>query len=243
MVTEYIALDLETTGLNASRDRILEIGAVKILEGREAGRYHCFVDCRQKIPPAITELTGISSAMLEAAKADGTALSAKEAVAGLLDFCQGLPLLGHNILFDYSFVKRQAVNQGLGFEAQGIDTLKIARKFLDGLPERNLDYLCTYYGIPRERRHRAVDDALAASALYGKLSGEFEALDKEAFLPYPLVFQTKKQGPITKFQKAYLIDLVKYHRIELDVDVESLTKNEASRQIDRILSEYGRIKR
>lgn len=243
MEKTYVALDLETTGLSPARDRILEIGAVKVTDGEISDTYSMLVDCGMKIPARITELTGISNEMLQEAVLRGEAKKTKEAVSGLLDFCGELPVLGHNILFDYSFVKRQAVNMGRKFDNQGIDTLKIARRFLPELPQRSLGALCSHYGIIQEKQHRAEDDARAASELYRILAAGFEKQDAAAFLPRPLVYQVKKQGPATNFQKAYLNDLVKYHRINLDVSVDSLTKNDASRLIDKIIFSYGRIKR
>ncbi|MDO5540102.1 MAG: 3'-5' exonuclease [Eubacteriales bacterium] len=243
MIKEYVALDLETTGLSPARDRILEIGAVRITNGKISDTYSVLVDCGMRIPERIVELTGISNEIMDAAICEGRTLKTEEAVSKLLDFCQNLPILGHNVLFDYSFIKRQAVNQGKKFENHGIDTLKIARKFLGQLPQRSLEALCDYYGIVQEKKHRAQEDAYASSLLYQKLAQEFEKQAPEAFLPHPLVYQVKKQGPATNFQKAYLNDLVKYHRICLDVSVDSLTKNDASRLIDKIIFSYGKIKR
>ena len=72
---------------------------------------------------------------------------------------------------------------------------------------------------------------------------QMECADEKIFAPYTLIYKVKKQSPITESQKAYLNDLVKYHRIELDVVIDSMTKSEASRKIDTIISEYGRIQR
>lgn len=237
MSPDYIALDLETTGLDPKKDRILEIGAVKITNGEAGEAYSIFVDSKKKIPKFITELTGITEEMV----AGGLYL--EEAIKGLLAFCQDLPILGHNILFDYSFIKRDAVNLGYSFENEGIDTLKIARKFMAEPKKKSLESLCCHYGIGRERCHRAYDDAVAASELYDCLKKEFFLVSPAAFDPRPLIYQVKKESPITKSQKVYLIDLIKYHKIELDTAIESMTKNEASRTIDGIILNYGRIKR
>ena len=237
MASEYVALDLETTGLNPKEDRILEIGAAKVVDGRTVETYGGFVDSQIAIPEFVTQLTGIDRSMVKGG------LPTKEAVEGLLKFCGDLPLLGHNILFDYSFLKRQAVNMGLPFEKQGIDTLKIARKFLGELPSKSLEALCLHYGIRRKRSHRAMDDAEAASRLYEHMYREFYSLSPKDFDPKPLIYKVKKEGPITKSQKVYLNDLTKYHRIGLDMSIESLTRNEASRMIDRIILNYGKIKR
>ena len=136
--------------------------------------------------------------------------------------------------------------QGLlekAFEKDGVDTLKIARALLADLEHKNLTYLCGYYQIARERAHRASDDACAAMELYRRLAAEFPDSPAELFAPKQLVYKCKKQGPITPAQKGYLNDLIKYHKITLSVQIDTLTKNEASRIIDRIISEHGRIVR
>lgn len=237
MMHTYVALDLETTGLNPSMDRILEIGAVKIVDGQETEVFSTLVNPGREVSRRIQELTGITNEMA----AGG--MDYHKAVEELVDFCGDLPILGHNILFDYGFVKQAAVNQKLSFEKTGVDTLKIARKLLPGLSSRSLESLCSYYHIFQERRHRAVDDARSARSVYERLYGEFPDGPGELFAPAPLIYQAKKQNSITPAQKGYLNDLLKYHKIEIPVRVDSLTKNEASRMIDRIILEHGRIQR
>ena len=234
---EYVSLDLETTGLEPKKDRIIEIGAVKIRDGQIQETYATLVDPQTKIPERITELTGISSQMVEG-KPFG-----QEAVKGLLDFCGELPLLGHNIMFDYSFVKHSAVNMGMDFEKKGMDTLKLARNLLPDLESKSLQNLRQYYHLPQEEAHRALEDALTTFRLYERLREEFEEKNPQFFCPQELICKVKRQGPITPSQKRYLQDLVKYHRINLDTEPESLTKNEASRLIDTILGTYGKIVR
>ena len=146
-------------------------------------------------------------------------------------------------MFDYSFLKHQAVNQKIPFEKKGIDTLKIARTLLPDLESRSLTSLCEYFQINREQAHRAFHDALATHELYVKLKRIAPAGQKKVFQPVQLQYRPKRQSPITDSQKAYLNDLVKYHKIELDADIDSMTKSEASRKIDNIISQYGRIVR
>ncbi|MDO4522498.1 MAG: 3'-5' exonuclease [Eubacteriales bacterium] len=243
MIKDYVALDLETTGLSPVNDRILEIGAIRVRDGQEEARLCTLVDCGMRIPERISALTGITNEMLEEARSHGSAPQTAQAVRELTEFCEELPLLGHNIIFDYGFVRQHAANHGMEFCRHGIDTLKIAKRFLGVLPSRRLEALCDHYHIETRAHHRAVEDALAAAKLYGRLSEEFETMDAGAFLPQELIYSVKKMCPATKFQKAYLIDLVKYHRIALDVPIDGLTKNEASRLIDRIILTYGRIRR
>lgn len=121
-IQDFVVLDLETTGLSVKEDQILEIGAVKVQGGEVTASYETFVNPGRKVPERITELTGIRDEMI------ANAPDVETAVRGFLDFCGGLPLLGHNILFDYSFIKQAAINARLDFEKEAWDTLKIARK-------------------------------------------------------------------------------------------------------------------
>ena len=136
---DFVVLDLETTGLTPKTDRILEIGAIKVVDGAVKERYSTFINPQMEIPPRITGLTGITQDMVK------NAPLREEAVRKLVEFCRDLPLLGHNILFDYSFVKHDAVNLGLEFEKEALDTLTVARLALPELESRSLEYLCGYF--------------------------------------------------------------------------------------------------
>ena len=194
-----------------------------------------FVDPGRELPARITELTGITQDMLK------DAVSQETAIRQVTDFCEDLVLLGHNILFDYSFLKRSAVNHGLPFVHQGIDTLKLARHFLPYAESRRLEDLCTYYHIETAHHHRAVDDAIAAKCLYDCLRGQFLEGHEAYFAPGELIYEVKREYPATAAQKRYLNDLIKYHRIETNIRIEDMTRSEASRMIDKIILQYGRI--
>lgn len=237
MIKEYIAVDLETTGLNPVSDAILEIGAARIRDGEVTDTFETFVNSGVKVPANITALTGITQEMAD------SGMPYKRAVEEFLRFCGGLDLLGHNLPFDFSFLKCKTAAMGLPLEKSGIDTLKISRKFLPHLDSRSLESLCTFFEIPQEKKHRAGFDAMAASRLYLEMGRRYERLEPEAFLPVPLIYRIKKESSITNSQKRYLLDLVKYHRIELNASVDGMTKSEASKMIDRIISKYGKIKR
>lgn len=242
MTDTYISIDLETTGLNPRQDRIIEVGAVKIESGRVTDVFSTFVNPGRGLEERVTELTGIRNADLSDAP------YIEEILPGLLSFLGELPLLGHSILFDFSFLKKAAVDQRIPFEKEAVDTLKIARKYLAELEHRSLDYLCGYYAIPHQA-HRALEDARATHILYGKLTEAF--YDRECdetsggkagrnlFEPAPLQYQAKRDTPVTKAQKEQLYRLLEQHKMILNVDVERLTRSEASRFIDRIRS--GRL--
>lgn len=233
----YIVLDLETTGLSPQQDRILEIGALKIEEDQITDRYQTLINPDLQISYAVQRLTGITQAMAEQGE------KPERGIGDFLDFCGDLPLLGHNILFDYSFVRYGAAALGRKFEKEGTDTLKIARKFLPNLESRSLESLCRHYRIVQEHAHRAMDDALSTWRLFQSLKKDFSGEHPEEFRPQKLVCRVKKQGPATSSQKLYLNDLIKYHRIVTDIEIGSLTKSEASRMIDHIILKHGRIKR
>ena len=233
MINTYISIDLETTGLNPKQDKIIEIGAVKVINGQIADTFSRLINPGRKLEQRIVELTGIKDEDLEGMP------YIEEVFPQLLDFLEDLPLLGHSILFDYSFLKKAAVNQKLSFEKQAVDTLKIARKYLADLERRSLDYLCEHYQIPHHA-HRALADAEATHILYHKLAEQFYSEEEGLFQPVQLQFQVKRDTPATKPQKIRLYRLLEQHNITLEADVEKLTRSEASRFTDKILAKYGR---
>lgn len=237
MIYDYIALDVETTGLSPSRDRLLEIGATLVRGGELCRTYNTLIHINMPVPQKIRELTGITDAMAQSGKEIGTA------IGELTEFCEDLPVLGHNVQFDFGFVKQAAADHGIAFEKDGLDTLMIARLVLPALPSRSLQALCGYYRIDSGSAHRALDDALSAHQLLWKLWEDFGERQPEAFVLRRLTYEPKKSSPITKSQKGYLKDLIKYHKIESDLCIEDMTKSEASRTIDRIISQYGKIVR
>ncbi len=238
MTDSFVCIDLETTGLDPKRDKIIEIGAVKVEQGEIVGEWNTFVNPERKLEERIVELTGIRDEQLAGAE------KIADILPGLLDFLGEHVLLGHGVLFDFSFLKKAAVNERLIFERQGIDTLKIARKYLKDLESRSLGALCRHYGI-LHKAHRALEDARATVLLYRKLSEEFygkeeETGEKNLFCPRPLLYQAKRDTPITIPQKEQLYKLLDKHKLIVDYEIESLTRSEASRRIDRIPAEYGR---
>lgn len=241
MIEDYICFDLETTGLNPKTDKIIEIGAVRVRNGKAEDVFETFVAPERKLEQRITQLTGITDDMLKKAP------SKEEVIPRFLEFAGEDILLGHSVLFDYSFIKRAAVNCKLKFERQGIDTLKIARKYLRDLESRNLGFLCSYYQI-EHHAHRALEDAKATVRLYQKLCEEF--YNEEDFKPAQLQYKVKRETPITKPQKERLYRLLELHKLSIEEDEElsvlltmetdKLTRNEASRYTDRLLAKYGR---
>ena len=233
MITSYVCIDLETTGLNPKLDKIIEIGAVKVVDGEVTDTFHVYVNPGRKLEERITELTGISQMRLDQAP------DMKEIFPKLTVFLEDLPLLGHRVLFDYSFLKKAAVDLKLPFEKQGLDTLRMARCFLPQLEHRTLSYLCNYYGIEHSA-HRALEDAAATVSLYQLLCRDYYERDSSIFQPQTLHYAVKRDTPATKAQKERLYRLIHQHRLVVDYDVEMLSRSEASRITDRIYAAYGR---
>ncbi|MCI8660719.1 MAG: 3'-5' exonuclease [Lachnospiraceae bacterium] len=245
----YVAIDLETTGLDAKLDKIIEVGAVRIVDGRKDGQYHSMINPHRKLEERIIKLTGITCEMVENAPDIGDILEE------ILGFCGDLPLLGHHVIFDYSFLKRAMVNHGFSFERKGIDTLKLCRRFMAVGESKSLEAACAFFCIERQQAHRALGDAWDAHYLYQKLAEEFgkqwssdgyerEELQKdlEAFAAKPMIYKVKREQPATKMQKEDLRYLLKYHKIDLPVEIEFLSHNEVSRLKDKVISQFGRIR-
>ncbi|MCM1040141.1 MAG: 3'-5' exonuclease [Roseburia sp.] len=230
---DYVCLDLETTGLDPKRDKIIEIGAVRVRAGEITARMETLVNPGRMLEERIVELTGISDKDLEGAP------DVAEVLPELLAFIGDDILLGHSVLFDYSFVKKAAVNQRLSFEKEGIDTLKIARKFLADLESRSLGSLCDHFGIGHSA-HRALADAEATTALYKKLTELFYEGNEADFAPGTLQYRARRETPITIPQKEQLYKFIDRHKIDIGCNINKLTRSEASRLMTRLLAEYGR---
>lgn len=231
----YIAVDLETTGLDVKTEQIIEIGAVRVEHGRVVDEFETFVNPYRQLDERIVGLTGITDEDLAGAPGIG------EAMEAFLRFAGELPLIGHQILFDYRFLKKAAVNLGIPFERDGIDTLLLARKFMPEAEKKNLGAACQYFHVGMDRAHRALSDAKAAMGLYEAMKKEHFMSNPEAFSVKKLVYKVKKEQPASKRQKERLQYLIKCHRICLTVQIDHLTRNEISRITDKIIAQYGRI--
>ena len=235
MLEDYCVIDLEMTGLNPKHHKILEVAAVRVRKKKIVSECSMLIRQHQLLEEKITELTGIDQEMLAGAKEED------EVLDHFFGFLGEDILVGQNVIFDYSFLKQAAINRKMSFERKAADTLKIARRCLPALEKRTLDALCGYYGTEIGHHHRALDDAKATYLLYERLEKEFGAVQADVFEPKPLIYKAKRQTPATARQKKHLKELADYHKINLNLEWETLTRNEASRQVDRIISQYGRM--
>jgi len=233
-MNNIIVLDLETTGCNPIKDKIIEIGAVKINDDKVIEKYSQLVNPNIEIPCFITKITNITNEMVE----DKPTI--EEVLPDFISFCEGYDIVGHNIKFDYSFIVVNAEKIGCKFEKNAIDTLFISRKYLGLLPSRSLGDLCNYFNINLQNAHRAINDACATYELLNILYKRYYENDNSAFKPKAINYKIKKVNPITLKQKRYLNDLINKNNINYDKDIENLTKSEASKIINELLAKISK---
>ncbi len=163
----YVALDLETTGLNPERDAIIEIGAVKFRGEEVLGTFESLVNPGRPIPYKIQHITGITPDDVQ----DAPPLSS--VLPGLRRFVGSNPIIGHNVGFDLSFLRRQ----GLFLDSAGVDTFELAGILLPHAARYSLGVLAETLGITLPATHRALDDARATHALFIALLDQAQRLD------------------------------------------------------------------
>ncbi len=159
----YVVFDLETTGLEANKEEIIEIGACKIVDGRIDEVFSTFVKPTKRIPKEITELTGIDDEMVK----DSPTIN--YVLPDFFKFCHGSSLVAHNIAFDISFVHAIAKKLSYNFNHKNIDTIEMAKKLLPGLKNYKLGTVVEKLGVSLENAHRAVHDATATAKVFIKL--------------------------------------------------------------------------
>ncbi len=169
----FVVFDLETTGINmaGTMDRIIEIGAVKVVNGEISEKFSSFVACPVKLPPEIVGLTGIDDSMLVGAPPVGDVL------ADFYKFSAGSILVGHNAKqFDCKFIRHYGEEEGYLFDQKVCDTLLMAQQQLPNLSKHNLQALADHFGL-HFNHHRAYDDAFVTAKIFIELirmAGKFE---------------------------------------------------------------------
>ena len=156
----YVVFDIETTGFSPLSDRIIEIGAVKVVNGTITDKFSTFVNPDIPIPFRIEQLTSINDSMvLPAPKID-------KVLPDFLKFCEGCALVAHNASFDVSFIAHNAEELGMPFDPTVLDTVTLARILLPQLNRYKLDTVAKALNVSLENHHRAVDDAGATAEIF-----------------------------------------------------------------------------
>ena len=167
---EFVAFDIETTGLFVKYDAITEIAAAVICNGEVVDQFQTFVDPGRHLEAENIAMTGITDAMLVGAPKPA------EALASFLEFVGNRPLVAHNAEFDIGFIRKGCREAGLEFNPTYLDTLVLAQNLLPELNKHKLDIVAEHLGLPAFRHHRAGDDA-ATCGLF--LPHFFKRLEEE----------------------------------------------------------------
>jgi len=156
---DYVVFDIETTGFSPVSDRIIEIGAVRIENGKVASSFGEFVNPEIPIPAEIEKLTGINDHMVNSAD------TIEKVLPRFLSFAENAVIVAHNAAFDTGFIREKARDMGLSFDKTILDTLGLGRMLLPELTNHKLDTLSEALKVSLENHHRAVDDAAAAGGI------------------------------------------------------------------------------
>ncbi len=158
----YVVFDIETTGFSALSDKIIEIGAVKVVGGNIVDYFSEFVNPGVPIPYRIEHLTGINDEMVINAK------GIDEILPLFLEFSKDAIMVAHNADFDMSFIMHNANKQSIDFSPTYVDTVSLARVLIPTIAKYKLDNVAKALRIPLENHHRAVDDAGCTAKIFVK---------------------------------------------------------------------------
>lgn len=231
---EIVVFDIETTGLSAKYDRITEIGAVKLKNREIVEEFQTFVDPGMSIPAPITELTGITDAMVENAPSEDEALKA------FIKFAGKSVLVAHNASFDTSFIKEAAERSGIEYKFAYIDTIPLCKAALPNLKKYKLDIVAKEYKLGDFNHHRAIDDAKMLCQIFlhlisdaeknGKLEklGDFNKLfstvDVKKLPTYHMIILVKNKTGLKNLYKLVSISNLEYFYKKPRIPLSELQK-------------------
>ena len=162
LMDSFVVFDIEKTGFSSVTNHIIEIGAVKVENGKIVDRFSTYVNPQEPIPYRITKLTTITDAdVMDAPTID-------QVLPEFFAFCEGCVLVAHNASFDTGFIKENARKLELPYAYTHVDTLAMARVLLPQLAKFTLDHVAKTVGVSLENHHRAVDDAEATAEIFEK---------------------------------------------------------------------------
>lgn len=171
--TPIVVFDLETTGLDPQVDRIIEVGAIKLMGMQPVEEFSSLVSTSMELTDEIIRITKITQDMLEGQP------SIDEILPKFLEFIDGAILVAHNADFDLSMIKAACSRAGIDLEWPCFCTLKMARELLPELENKKLDTLAKYYGLTFEARHRSIGDVkVTVGVLNGLLAKEAKGRTK-----------------------------------------------------------------
>ena len=158
----YVVFDIETTGLSAEKNKIIEIGAVKVIDGKIVEKFSQFVNPKVPIPFEIEQLTSIKDEMVMDAP------TIEEVLPRFMEFCKDAVMVAHNADFDMSFIKKNCDLQNITYDFTIADTVALARFLMPQLNRYKLDTIAKALNVSLENHHRAVDDAGCTAEIFVK---------------------------------------------------------------------------
>ncbi|HZE87788.1 MAG TPA: exonuclease domain-containing protein [Methylomirabilota bacterium] len=160
-------VDIETTGLRAPYDRIIEIGILRVEDNKLVQTFHSLINPQTFLPKEIEMMTGITAGDLEYAP---TFNRLKDAILAILADCT---FAAHNVRFDYGFIKNEFKRENISFSSKHFCTVRLSQLLFPTEQRHNLDAIMKRFAIPCETRHRALDDAQVLFEFYQKLQERF----------------------------------------------------------------------
>ena len=197
---EFVAFDLETTGLSSINDRITEVGAVILKNGKEIDRFQTLVDPERLLTPENTELTGITNEMLKGQP------KIEEILPKFLEFVGDRPLVAHNAAFDIGFIRAECERQKIHRSFTYADTLILARILMPELSKHKLNIVADALSLPEFNHHRAADDAMTCGLIMAKFMDmlrERDVHNLQAINPY--VMTMERETPLGKRRPNHII--------------------------------------
>ena len=158
----YVVFDIETTGLSAEKNKMIEIGAVKVIDGKIVEKFSQFVNPKVPIPFEIEQLTSIKDEMVMDAP------TIEEVLPRFMEFCKDAVMVAHNADFDMSFIKKNCDLQNITYDFTIADTVALARFLMPQLNRYKLDTIAKALNVSLENHHRAVDDAGCTAEIFVK---------------------------------------------------------------------------
>lgn len=165
--SKLVFLDTETTGGSLRTDRVIEIGMLRVENGKVVKKLNSLINPERYVPPEIEMLTGITGAMVDTAP---TFFSLKDQILEMLD---DAVFVAHNARFDYGFIKTELKRLGINFSSKHLCTVKLSRNLYPQFTHHNLSILIERHGFKIKNRHRAFDDAEVLWKFYQKIQKEF----------------------------------------------------------------------
>ena len=215
--TTFVVCDVETTGLSALQNRIIEISLIKIYNGEFVGKYATLINPQQHIPREITQLTGITNEdVFNKPTFEHVANEIVSFVSGE-DYGYGTVFVGHNVNFDYKFLQESfyRLPQSIDFNIKTLCTCKLARRLLRRIKSKSLPNVAAHLGISQRKKHRAYDDSYTTVKILlhflELLQNEYDISTTEELLKFQntKIYSENRKSPALKRLNINLKDIPK----------------------------------